>query len=161
MVNCLKPQGLLSSGSTICGPVRRARVLPFDYLSKCNIMLIKILDAKLLDSIRFEFHPVVDPGTALFIFSIKSFDVFHPKVSIPHLLDDTPVRNKLRFGGCLTEHDGLSIASYHAETWWFTPQSIVGETQLISKVICRRDYIPNKQDRGYSLNLRHTGLPRL
>ena len=56
-------------------------------------MTIKVLYTKLLDSIRLESQLVIDLGTTLFILNIKSFDILYPKVNIPHLLHDTPVRN--------------------------------------------------------------------
>lgn len=134
---------------------RPPRLLTSNYLSKRNIVTIKILYAKFLDSIGLESQLVINPGITLIILNIKSFDIVYPKVNIPHLLHDTPVRNELHPGRCLAEHDGVSVASNHAEIRRLAPQSIVGEAQFISKVIRRCPYIPNKQDWSHCLNLSH------
>jgi hypothetical protein len=118
-------------------------------------MTIKILYTKLLDTIRFESQLVIDPGTATLILGEKGFDILHPEVDIPHLLHDTPMWEKFCIGRCLAEHDCLSVASNHAEIRWLTPESIVGETEFVSKIVGRCHHIPNEEDGGYCEKLSH------
>src|SRR5688500_19078054 len=116
------------------------------HLAERDVVIVYVLHAKFLYAIWLDAEVVVDNRASLLELFVDGFHVVHPEVDVPHLVDDSPVRDELRVRGCLAQHHGVAVTTNHAEVGRLTPKAIVREAEPITEIVSSRCDIPDKQD---------------